>query len=148
MTDYIMSIRPQWVRRIFAGTKTVEVRKSAPRAAVSPQAPLRVWVYETKNEGGCGRLVGTFVCRKIKCLSESDLGAWTGTLKEVTVKSCLSPAALEEYMGEKGQVFAWYVEDAQRLDAPMELDKVFPSRRLPPQSWVKAPASPAIEGLV
>lgn len=147
MTDYILSIRPKWVQMIFSGKKTAEIRKSAPRALVSTKAPLRVWVYETKSEGGRGKLVGTFICRRIEWLNAVDFSTRSKLLVEIAHASCLTEEQLKAYKGAAGRIFAWKIEDVRRLREPMELNDVFPGRYLPPQSWAKAPAEPAIEGL-
>ena len=147
MTDYILSIRPQWVKMIFDGEKTAEIRTSAPRTFVSARAPLRVWVYETERDGGCGKLVGVFICRRIEYLNAVDFSTRTKLLVDIARKSCLTEEQLKAYKGSAGRIFAWSIEDAHRLREPMELNAVFPGRYLPPQSWAKAPAEPAIEGL-
>ena len=111
MTDYILSIRPKWVQMIFSGKKTAEIRKSAPRALVSTKAPLRVWVYETKSEGGCGKLVGTFICRRIEWLNAVDFSTRSKLLVEIAHASCLTEEQLKAYKGAAGRIFAWKIED-------------------------------------
>lgn len=40
----LLSIRPEWCKKIFSGEKTVEIRKSCPKL----ETPFRVYVYCTK----------------------------------------------------------------------------------------------------
>ena len=47
MKAVLMSIRPQWCRKIMEGSKTVEVRKSEPKL----KPPFRVYIYCTKGSG-------------------------------------------------------------------------------------------------
>lgn len=45
MKAVMLSLRPQWCKKIFDGEKTIEVRKSAPKL----QTPFKVYVYCTKE---------------------------------------------------------------------------------------------------
>lgn len=45
MKSILMSIRPEWARKIFNGEKTIEVRKSRPAIPT----PFKVYVYCTKE---------------------------------------------------------------------------------------------------
>ena len=48
MKENLMSIRPEWCKKIFNGSKSIEVRKSRP----SIPTPFTVYVYQTKHKGG------------------------------------------------------------------------------------------------
>ena len=71
MKSILMSIRPEWCKKIFDGEKTIEVRKTRPLIDM----PFKVFVYETKTQfvksirGACttfgygrGKVIGSFVC--------------------------------------------------------------------------------------
>lgn len=45
MSDVLISIQPKWCALILNGTKTIEVRKSAPRL----KTPFRCYIYCTKS---------------------------------------------------------------------------------------------------
>ena len=47
----LISIRPEWVRKILNGSKTVEIRKTAPKCGV----PFKCYIYCTV--GGKGALM-------------------------------------------------------------------------------------------
>lgn len=51
MKAVLISIRPEWVRKIINGKKTIEVRKTAPKCGV----PVRCYIYCTT--GGKGALM-------------------------------------------------------------------------------------------
>lgn len=47
MKAVLISIRPEWVEKILAGKKTLEVRKNRPKL----EAPFRCYIYCTHNGG-------------------------------------------------------------------------------------------------
>lgn len=61
----LLSIKKQWLDKILAGEKTIEVRKTRPWEF---EYPFTVLCYETKKEGGSGKIVAAFVCDFIKDL--------------------------------------------------------------------------------
>ena len=44
----LISIRPEWVRKILNGSKTVEIRKTEPKCGV----PFKCYIYCTAGKGG------------------------------------------------------------------------------------------------
>ena len=48
----LISIRPEWVEKILAGEKTLEVRKTRPKL----ETPFKCYIYCTKNEKDSDRL--------------------------------------------------------------------------------------------
>ncbi len=61
----LLSIRAVHAANIYAGTKTVELRKSVPRRRCrenSAKYPFRVYLYESKSAGGLGAITGYFEC--------------------------------------------------------------------------------------
>ena len=61
MADVLISIRPEWVKKIISGEKTVELRRNIPKMPT----PFRCFIYETKGGGGCGMVIGEFACLRI-----------------------------------------------------------------------------------
>ena len=68
-----MSIQPKWCELIASGKKTVEVRKTKPKA----ETPFKVYIYCTISGGAkgdrlvpseiaCGKVIGEFVCNSIQ----------------------------------------------------------------------------------
>lgn len=61
----MMSIRPEWTEKIFAGGEVIEVRRTAPHIESERQLPIRVYVYETKGtkaKPGAGAVIGELSC--------------------------------------------------------------------------------------
>ena len=60
MRAVLMSIKPEWWKKILAGEKDLEIRKTAPRAgAGGPEPwPLLVLAYVS----GTGAVLGQFLC--------------------------------------------------------------------------------------
>ena len=125
MKAVMLSLRPQWCEKIFNGSKTIEVRKTAPKL----ETPFTVYVYETKGKTkywsqpmpmpyteGRGKVIGSFVCDRIReiiplGLRGFKLGAeW---LKEM----CLSKEQLDEYGGLK-TLYSWHITEPKLFDKP------------------------------
>lgn len=91
----LLSIRPEWCKKILSGEKTVEIRKSCPAHGT----PFKVYIYCTLagsdslfvdalnrdvaawNRGGWpekrGRVIGEFTCKKITGLTHvGETGNW------------------------------------------------------------------------
>ena len=152
----LISIRPEWVKKILAGEKTLEVRKNRPNM----ETPFKVYIYctagnlsyEVNNGMMCnisgGKLVaGEFVCDtifpiQVECSSPVALGAgieFPGT--------CLTDRQILEYLGNGKQGYAWHISGLKVYDVPLELT-AFRKPELPtglryeedaikrpPQSW-------------
>lgn len=94
----LLSVRPNWCKLIWAGMKTVEVRKTCPVNGT----PFKVYIYCTrtaskefildddnwdvsaKKHGGWpgkrGRVIGEFTCKKITGLTHvGETGSWETT---------------------------------------------------------------------
>ena len=61
----LLSIKKQWLEKILSGEKTIEVRKTMPWEI---SYPFVVFCYETKANGGAGKVTAAFVCRDINTL--------------------------------------------------------------------------------
>lgn len=128
MTYILMSIRAPFAALIFQRKKTLEIRKSAPKAI--REGPLCVLLYESKRDGGRGKIVGWFTCRSIRRL-------WGESEREICEKACLESWQLRRYASESrrdvAQLYAWQVEDPTELAEPVPLAKA--AAPCPPQSW-------------
>lgn len=128
MTYILMSIRAPFAALIFQRKKTLEIRKSAPKAI--REGPLCVLLYESKRDGGRGKIVGWFTCRSIRRL-------WGESEREICEKACLESWQLRRYASESrrdvAQLYAWQVEDATELAEPEPMAKA--AAPCPPQSW-------------
>ena len=52
MTYLLLSLRRPYTALMLAGKKTLEIRKTAPKAAQTATPDLRVLLYETRSAGG------------------------------------------------------------------------------------------------
>ena len=137
----LISTRPEWVKKILAGEKTLEVRKNRPNM----ETPFKVYIYctagnlsyEVNNGMFCnisgGRLVvGEFVCDKITWLTHIGFSGLPG-IRLVAMKdrytiddsfdfseSCLTTPQIEKYLGGKDG-YVWHISDLKIYDTPKEL---------------------------
>ena len=94
--------------------------------------------YETKKEGGCGKIVATFVCNKIETLHCFEDLAYTATGDEIPAvtkrfceQGCMSQKELYDYGRTAGRLYGWHVSDVELFDAELREMGV----RRAPQSW-------------
>lgn len=130
----LLSIKKEHAANIYAGTKTVELRKSVPNFNPHDydpaKYPIRVYLYETRGSGGPGRITGFFDCPSflgVKLQSENERYP-KGLVEDAQV----SEEYIREYAGG-GWIYAWDVKNATRLPAPVSLEELGLDR--PPQSW-------------
>lgn len=149
MKSILASIRPRWCEKIFDGSKTLELRKTAPK-----ETPFRVYVYCTQGsqyealvvggtgaalfpcfnwkraipvggEIGNGMVIGEFVCDAVyKFSSVVYLGdKQLLSDNEIVRRSCVPRPEIRKYEGTKGPygLFAWNVTEAKLYDKPRPL---------------------------
>lgn len=58
----LLSIKKEWLDKIMAGDKVMEVRKTMPWEI---SYPFVVFCYETKANDGAGRITAAFICNDI-----------------------------------------------------------------------------------
>ncbi|HIZ42262.1 MAG TPA: ASCH domain-containing protein [Candidatus Gemmiger excrementigallinarum] len=141
MNYILMSIRTRYAALILSGKKTLEIRKTAPKG-LREDCEITVLLYESKREGGRGVIVGSFVCRSIRLVTEAEV-------REVCRRACLNHDELLAYAERPqripgagnstptpgGRVYAWSVENPVTFEKPLLLRDVGVS--CPPQSWRK-----------
>lgn len=139
----LISIRPEWVKKILAGEKTLEVRKTRPNM----ETPFKVYIYCTagnlsyKVNGGMvcnvsgGKMVaGEFVCDKITWLTHVGFSGLSG-IRLVAMKdrytiddsfgfseSCLTTPQIEKYLGGKDG-YAWHISNLKIYNGPKRLSE-------------------------
>lgn len=124
----LLSIRAVHAANIYAGTKTVELRKSVPRRRCrenSAKYPFRVYLYESKSAGGLGAITGYFEC-------SSYVGTRGIYLEEISRRAQVSMEYLTDY-GKGGWVYGWEGKNPCRFPAPLPISDLGFQR--PPQSW-------------
>ena len=118
----ILSLHERWWKKMLAGEKILEIRKTAP---TKKDREYRVLVYVTGGGGVCGEFICTDFM-KIKMFPE---------LKETHKKqSCLTEKQIREYAGEsKKNLWGWAVTDVKEYYTPHPLGLY--GLKKPPQSW-------------
>ena len=117
MTEIILSVRPEYCRKILSGEKIVEVRKNKP----SGLGPYKVYLYETKL--GCGGVVG-----ECECFCTAEIKG----LDYITAESCLTPQQVTEYAGGR-KIYAWYLSKVKKYGKTKPLSEF--GLKKAPQSW-------------
>lgn len=126
--QFILSVRPEWVQKILDGKKLYDVRRTAPRLL---PCGATVWIYETANGGGRGKVAAKFHCPRIR---RPPMG-WNQP--NLVRMSCLSADAMFEYQGGRSALCFWEIEAVEELEVPLSIF-LFGLRR-PPQSWCRVP---------
>lgn len=145
--NILMSIKPEWCKKIITGEKTIEVRKTKPEHI---DVPFKVYVYATYGgeywfdfeKQKSGRVIGSFICDKIERY-DIPYPAWQKDLNpDLKEKSCLSYMQLHRYAGEQGYVYGWHIRDFENWDTPLYKSEFIDSKgnafKRPPQSWAYA----------
>lgn len=132
----VISIKREWLSKIMAGEKTMEIRKTQPWEI---SFPFAVFCYETKANDGAGEIIGGFTCEDIdqlNCLTElSPYFANGGDLPDMADKfvreSCVDIASLFEYGNKTGMLYGWNISNVRKLSLPLHQLHL----KRAPQSW-------------
>lgn len=104
----LISINKPHTDNIFSYIKGLEWRKK-------PLPQGLYYVYETKNKGGCGMVIGEMRITGSLAVDTS------GPMEVCLVNSgCVHPATLKKY-ANNGIVYANYIQDIRRYDVPKPL---------------------------
>ena len=130
----LISIRPEWVEKILAGEKKMEVRKTRPNM----ETPFRGYIYCTLQ--GCneffrvnlgrdvskwnrgkwadrkGNVIGEFICDRIY-----ELAPLNHAPDDVEKQACLTREEIVNYL--KGTGYGWHISKLKIYDTPKELSK-------------------------
>lgn len=138
MKYMLISINKPHTDNIFSYIKGLEWRKK-------PLPEGLYYVYETKNKGGCGMVIGEMRITGSLAVDTS------GPMEVCLVNSgCVHPATLKKY-ANNGIVYANFIQDIRRYDVPKPLSEFrsyncsvywedgypMPTHEIkrPPQSW-------------
>lgn len=129
MGAVLTSIQPPHTTNIFDGIKRIEWR-------TRPMPTGKHYVYETKNGGGIGKVIGECTIWRVKRHENVSL------IQEGHIDSgCVPYEFLEQYAKGK-PLYAHFIVNAKRYDKPKELNRFilantqhFCRVRRPPQSW-------------
>ena len=128
----LLSIRPEWCKKILDGEKTVAVRRTCPVHGT----PFKAYIYCTLagsdslfmdvlnrdvaawNRGGWpekrGRVIGEFTCDRIY-----ELAPLNHAPDDVETQACLTREEIVNYI--KGTGYGWHIVDLRIYDQPREL---------------------------
>ena len=116
MEEIMLSIKPKWCELIASGKKTIEIRKTKPRANL----PFKCYIYCSSARSNCnykGKIIGEFICNKITDAAEIPDAELFGL-------SCVSKSDLEKYAeGHKWKIWCWQITDLKMYDFPKELNE-------------------------
>ena len=123
---YLISINKPHTDNIFSHKKTIEWRKKK-----LPDGIYRV--YETKNKGGCGAVLGMFIIDNgmsdFSCANSYSYSYVVSTyagireLSDETIKEgCVDKPFLEKYIGKDSGKLLW----GNRIKAPIKFEKPIP----------------------
>lgn len=128
----LISIRPEWCERIASGEKTFEVRKNRPQIGT----PFKCYIYETRgyervgNESlnciiggnGRGKVIGEFICDKIKRIDIPFPAYWPEMDKSVLYGTGLSLTEIHDYLGHRSG-YGWHISDLKIYEEPREINE-------------------------
>ena len=124
-TRVLLSIRPEFIEKIFSGLKRYEFR----RVMFKSRNVNKVVVYASHP---VQRVVGEFEVGEILALNRKELWQQTGRF------SGIAKAYFDEYFADKETAYAIEIKAAKRYLRPMALEYLCPSAR-PPQSFMYLP---------
>lgn len=116
MKTLLISINKPHTDNIFSGDKGLEWRKgSLPKGLY--------YVYETKNKGGCGMVIGEMRITGSMVFDTNGMqDAW------LVNAGCVPLATLRKY-ANNGIVYANFINDAKKYDEPKSLSEyIVPSK--------------------
>lgn len=133
----LLSIRPEWCKKILSGEKTVEIRKTRPKL----ETPFRVHIYCTRSDGWVmkspkagvqkmdSRVIGEFTCDKIDKLVHVGtmmdiniltLDGWYKPADALIQAACLTEETAKKYLqGRNG--YGWHISELKFYDKPVKL---------------------------
>ena len=119
----LLSIKPQYVEKIFTGKKKYEYRRNIfKRDGIDT-----VIVYATKP---VGKVIGEFTFDKILKENPNDLWRQTRKYSGILKKDYM------EYFREREMAFAFQIKDITMYDRPLELKELNPNLKCAPQSFM------------
>ena len=141
MRSILISIKPEWVEKIFTGEKTIEIRKTMPKC----ELPCKVYIYCTKGKEEQytpplsdtnyehafgyimnGKVVAEFTLHDIETI-DRDYNDWLpkrmyDIMPSQLEASCLTEEQLDNY-GKGKTLYAWYIDDLKIYKQPKELNE-------------------------
>ena len=141
MKAVMISIQPQWVKKILRGEKTIEIRKTAPKL----QPPFKCYIYCTQRNGrerylltyaqycgydmetyqrdfiANGKVVAEFVCDRIFPIRVFGNGAIQDWNFNELKKSCVPYDRVAMYIGANRIGYGLHISNLEVYDTPKDL---------------------------
>ena len=120
MKPVLISIQRPHTDNIKTLIKNIEVRKGRP----NQDTPFPCYIYETKAKGGCGKVIGEFVCDKIEKFVVGSLAC-----DDVEQKACISYREICDYFYGKNYDntvrigYGWHISNLKIYEKPKELSE-------------------------
>ena len=119
----LISINKPHTDNIFSDVKCVEWR-------TKPLPDGLYYVYETKNKGGCGMVIGEMHIVGSQAINTGgDLEVW------LVNAGCVHPVTLKKY-ANNGTVYANFIKDAKLYDKPKLLSEFVRDKALSHNDWL------------
>ncbi len=141
----LISIKPEWVKEIIKGNKTIEVRKSIPKL----RCPFKVYIYCSKNQYpiDCirmqngriefyepeklnigtpinGNVIGEFMCNEVIEWTRDDYGTNCYDISDDDFEATCITLMDDFWEYGKGKtLYGWRINDLKIYDKPIPVTK-------------------------
>ena len=144
MKEVLISIQPRWCEKIASGSKTVEVRKTAPKT----ETPFKCYIYCTKGNPkdphqriethgvdgkirlANGTVFAEFICDEVR-LGILDVSEYVDSVNIGREETGLRISDIKAYLGmkyveRKGQhkFYGWHISNLVIYDEPKRIDEL------------------------
>ena len=123
MKSVLLSIQRPHTDNIKALIKKIEVRKNKP----NQETPFPCFIYETKTKGGCGKVIGEFVCDEVYEW-KYDYCDGVDIDDDLILDTCLDREDINIYAKGK-TLYGWHISELKIYDKPkpiMQFNKPCP----------------------
>ena len=114
MTEIVMSIKPEWVQKIFQLRKTWEIRKRRPNCDL----PVKCYIWQTEGGG----VVGEFICDRVFDIEFDEDEGYNETYTPLGFHDCLTDEEFDRYLGAKDGS-GWHISNLVIYDETKELSE-------------------------
>ena len=115
MKSVLISIQRPHTDNIKALIKKIEVRKNKP----NQETLFPCFIYETKTKGGCGKVIGEFVCDEVYEW-KYDYCDGVDIDDDLILDTCLDREDINIYAKGK-TLYGWHISDLKIYDKPKSI---------------------------
>lgn len=128
--NILLSIKPEWAKKIYSGEKTIEFRKNFPLKY--NLCDDYIFLYETKPVCKVTGIIKVDSYINVQKIYNSKYKNRDKLLKDITKRGCLSIDELRKYECNL-HIWAWNIKEF--YITPYEFVNRFSPSEKPPQSW-------------